>query len=514
MLNRKKLLVLLALLAATATAVYLLTGDGAGRQGEKGAPADSTHSGNLKDTLTVATWEEPNTLDPQHSNRIAWFAVQRQIYDRLVHEDSEGNISPMLAKEWEFIDDKTIRFKLRDDVYFHNGEKMTAEDVRFTISRATKTPECASTFKSFNAAGTTVVDDYTIDIKLNEPYAPIFNTLGNGRGNIVCKKAMEKMGEDAYARSPIGTGPYKFVEWVSGTIIRLERFDDYYAEKAITKNVNFKIIPESGNRIIELETGDADIAYNMSPNDAPRIKGTNGLEVLSGPSYRYITITFNMQDKILKDVKVREALACAIDVDSIVKAIYGDQAQAANGLMPPLTPGFKEMPKRPFDIEKSKQLLAEAGCEKLKIKYVLDPGEEYIRISEVVQNMWKQIGVETELFTSDTASYLAQGNKFEVAIRTGNANEASNTFIIYESAFGDRLQSNDDKMDELLARAKTIYDDEKRYAVYGEFQDYVWGQYYTIPICFSNVIYGVNSNVEGFKAHPLMIPELKTVSVH
>lgn len=165
-----------------------------------------------KDTLQVAIIQDMVTMDPQETNLATNWAVQRQMYNHLVHENPDGTVDPELATEWEFLDDLTLRMKLRDDVYFHNGNHFTAEDVLFMIQRAKQTSISASTFESFDAENTKIVDDYTIDIKFNKPYAAVFNTFSSGRGSVVSKQYVEEVGAVEAAIKPVGTGPYKFVK--------------------------------------------------------------------------------------------------------------------------------------------------------------------------------------------------------------------------------------------------------------------------------------------------------------
>jgi peptide/nickel transport system substrate-binding protein len=203
---------------------------------------------------------------------------------------------PVLATSWENLDDTHIRFHLRDDVTFQNGEKMTANDVYFTLKRATESPKSASTYKTLDIENTKVVDDYTIDIALLTPDEAFFNTLTSGRGYIVSQKAVEEMGEAEFARNPVGTGPYMVSDWVSGTEIKLVAYDGYFAGAAKTPNILYKFIPEASNRAIELETGDVDVALNIASNDVERVREMENADIVMVPSYRYTTLTMSMQD--------------------------------------------------------------------------------------------------------------------------------------------------------------------------------------------------------------------------
>jgi peptide/nickel transport system substrate-binding protein len=471
--------------------------------------------GKLKDTLILATWEDLATMDPQSSNRASNWMVQRNIFDTLVRELPDGSVEPELAKSWEFLDDVTVRFHLRDDVKFHNGEPFTAEDVLFTIKRGLSNSISASTFKFFDIDNSKVIDPHTVDLKLHSPYAAIFNTLAGGRGSIVCKKAVEEMGDNRFARNPVGSGPYKLEEWVSGTEIRLVRNDDYWGNKAITKNVVFKIIPEASNRVIELETGGADVIYEVAGTDIDRIDDIDGAHVLMGDSNRYMFITFSMKDKTLADKNLRYALSYALDKDAIVKACYGGAARTATGYYPSNVFAFKEMGVLPYDQEKAKELMKEAGHESgLTLNFLIEPREMDVRLAEAIQNMWNQIGLKVNIFQMAFSNYTSQGNELQIGLRAGNANEPSNILIVYDPEFGERLQPNDEKLAVMLKEAITFYDNAKRSAAYEAVQDYLHDMRYSIPLAFTPVIYGLSDKVEGFECDPLQQVDLCKVSIY
>lgn len=481
-----------------------------GDAGSSGTSADRT----AKDTITIGHWQEPSSLDPQSNGILACWIVELQIFDTLVKEQ-DGVVTPCLAESWEFLDDTTLRFHLRDDVTFHNGQKMTAEDVLFTLYRATTDAGSASTFSSVDYENCKVVDETTIDVKLFTPNASIFNTLGTPRGHIVCKSAYEEMGGAEYARNPIGTGAYKFESWTTGSEIVLTRNDEYWGEKALTERIVYKIITESATRLVELETGGCDIVYNVQASEVELVEATDGISVLMGPAYAYNCITFNMQDEVLSNPKVRQALAHATDVKSIVEAFYGETADPATGIMPLTIFGSKETAGYEYNPEKAKELLAEAGyADGLTLNFVVQSLEELTRIVEAVQGMWEQAGVHCNISISEVSAYLAAGNNLQVGIRNGSASDPSNTLIIYQSSFGDRINSNDTKLDEMLANASTLYDEAERKAAYNEICDYLNDQCYTIPIAFKYTIFALSDKVEGFEFNPLSWQKLASVVVY
>jgi peptide/nickel transport system substrate-binding protein len=465
------------------------------------SPAEQSQD--FKDTFTAVLSGEPRSLDPASANSLIIYQVLASFCEPLLRENLDGTIDPYLAVSWEILDDTSIRFHLRQGIKFHNGNSFTAEDVLYSFARAKKNPISASTFQYFDTDNSKIIDDYTLELKLIRPYAPIFNTLSDGRSYIVDKEYIEKVGDAEAARNPVGTGPYKFVSWVSGSEIRGVRNDDYWDTLAATPNLVFKFIAEAANRVIELETGNADLVYEIDPADKTRVEELPNAHVETGSSYRYYTITFSMQDPVLADKNIRYALSYAIDKEALVKAVFGDTAVAASGFYPSVSFGFKETGILPYDQNEAKRLLAKAGYSNgLTLKFNYGGGELDSRMAEAIQNMWKQIGVELEMYPMNSQTYLAGNNKFQVGMRAGNAEEPSNILIIYDSAFADKLQGNDDKLDKMLHDAMTIYDSAGRFAAYQEIQDYLFDMRYTVPLAFTDAIYGVSDKVKGFKFHP------------
>ena len=468
----------------------------------------------LKDTLRVATWEDLKTMDPQSSNMVSNWMVQLNIFDKLVYEDSKGVVHPRLATSWKFLDNLTLEMKLRRDVSFHDGGKFTAADVLFSFQRGKANSISASTFAPFDLDKTVIVDPYTIRIKFKAPYAAIFNTLTTGRGGIVSKAAVEKMGADAFARNPVGTGPYKLASWKSGTEIVLVRNDNYWGPKAITKNIVYSIIPEAANRVIELETGGVDAVFDVSANDVKRVKAMQGAHILMGDSSRYMTLTFSMKDQLLANKDVRYALSLAIDKKALVDAVYEGTATVATGMYPPTVFAYKNKGVMPYDPAKAKQLLAKAGYpDGFTMNFLVEPRETDIRLAEIVQNMWAAIGVKVKMFQMTASTYTAQGNKFQAGMRAGNVNEPSNILIIYDSAFKERIEPNDAWIDKKLAAAKTIYDNKKRAVAYAEIQDYLHDLRFTVPFANTAVIYALSDKVQGWVCDPMQQVEMSKVSV-
>lgn len=471
------------------------------------------------DTLRVVLGSEPPNADPHNNTRLTSWAVQEEIFDKLVQKDEEGNILPDLATSWEQIDDCTLRFYLRDDVTFHDGSKLTAEDVAFSLKRACVSAGSQSFFINFDPEGMVVVDEYTVDVATKQPFAAALNYLATARGAILCKAAVESMGDEAYGLNPIGSGPFKVETWSVGNEIVLKRNEEYWGEKPSYETLQFRFITEASNRAIELETGNADIVYSIASNDAARLADKEGVEIVSGPAYNFVYICMNMSDPTLSNEKLREALSTATNVPALVAAAYSESEQVADSYMSPNVAYHASMEAKEYNVEKAKQLLAEAGYpDGLTLTLTVNEDTTFGFIAEIIQGMWQEIGVQVKIETMEQATYLERANAGEVQLSVTSSNAVSgdpdNAFMIWRTTAVNAIQANDPTIDDYLNKGGVEFDPEARAAIYKDLQQYLWDKNYGIPLCFPNVTYGIDADIEGFYCHPGSTPDLAKVVVY
>lgn len=472
--------------------------------------------GNGKDTLTVAYRSEAANLDPHNNQSLTSFSIELLIYDRLVDKDADGNIVPSLATEWEELDDTTIRFHLREDAVFHNGDKVTAEDVKYTIERAETMPGSSSFMSAFDGAGTAVVDEYTVDIKLHTPFAPIYNYLASARGCIVSKAEMEKAGSDAYGRKPVGSGPLVFSQWTAGDSIVLTRNENYWGEKTSYGKFVARFISEAPSRAIELETGGIDVAMHVAPSDIARLSENQKVKIYNEPGYTFTMITINQNSiPALADVKVREALYAALDIEGIVTAVYKDTAVPAYSIFSPQVAGYKQAGGDEYNLEHAKKLLEEAGYDpNTTLQLITTDSADSVSICEIVRNMWAQAGVNVEIVTYDQATQSEKVSSGDYMLQVASTSPSSGDpdHALWEWK-DERLGFNTpDHVKELIAKGASVYDMDERKSVYEEIQGLCWDYYGEIPISFSNVVYGTGAGVVNMDVNPGNVPNFSKVS--
>ena len=468
-----------------------------------------------KDNLVIALPGEPQSLDPYAHSMYYNFMASTLIYDTLLSKDADGNLIPELATSWEFTDDLTIHVTLRDDVYFHNGSKLTAEDVKFTLETAAASSFSSSIFAWFDAENTAVVDDTTLDIKLKYAYAPVLEVLSSIRSAVINKKAYQA-DPASYTRSPIGTGPMKVANWYSGDRIELVSNDSYWGEPLAYKTCTLRVIVEASSRTIELETGGIDIAVDLPFSDWSRVEAAPNLNLVSGRSNNLASLVFNNSNELFSDIRVRQALAYALDLNSLVQVCWEGTAEVADSYYTSSMLGYKKEGPQEYNVEKAKELLAEAGYPD-GFEFTLTTYQTNLNqtFAEVVQNMWAQIGVKVNIDIVDLATFTDMNNsgKLTAALMTPNVaiGDPAAALILWPITRTISLRHNDQHIQDLLDAGSSTYDEAERVKIYQELQDYLQSMTYTVPVAFPTFAYGLAAYVDGFVFQPSQIPDLTSV---
>jgi peptide/nickel transport system substrate-binding protein len=317
-----------------------------------------------KDAWVIAFGDEPFTLNPANKGALAAVSdyVQIQMFDALV--DVTGTdllaLKPMLAERWENPNPNTWRFYLRRGVKFHNGQPLTAEDVKFTID--VNLGNTGSTQNSYlgPTESVRVIDPYTVELVTKTPFPPLLTNIS--RIHIVPRAHYEKVGADVFSTAqPIGTGPYRFVEWKRGQHIVLEANPDYWGGAATPKRLTFRFIPDPSTRAAELKAGGVDIITGPPVAQLKEL-ASGDTAIVTAPAVRVIAYPFNTLQKPLSDVRVRRALNLAVDRESIVKTLLQGYGKPTGQ---PFIPGWlgydPDIKPFPYDPAGARKLLAEAG---------------------------------------------------------------------------------------------------------------------------------------------------------
>lgn len=241
---------------ALALAVVLSTLCGCGKQ-EQPDVNDPNEGNKTKDTLIIGHWSDPPSLDPNNALNDCSMRVTTNVFDTLVRMDAHFTPQPCIAESWEISDNQMeYTFKIRNDVKFHNGDLLTVDDVVFSIDRGINSPKASPSFSHVKSVEK--VDDSHVKIILNAPYNQILACLALPFGPIMSKSYVETVGDEQFAREPMGTGPYKFVNWVRGEKVVLEANEDYFLGAPAIKHVEWVTIADTSAALLNLESSDID----------------------------------------------------------------------------------------------------------------------------------------------------------------------------------------------------------------------------------------------------------------
>jgi peptide/nickel transport system substrate-binding protein len=493
-------------------------------------------------TLVIGRPSDAISLDSNTETTGPGAVVYSNIIEPLIVIDKDGKVQPNLAEKFEVVSPDRIRFFIRKGIKFHDGTDLNAAAVKFTFDRAITMPaRWKALFGPLKAAE--IVDDYTVDIVTEVPYGPLMASMAMVYTGIVSPAAVEKYGEN-YGRNPVGTGPFMFKEWKTKDHITLVRNDNYWGTKALSKEVIFKVIPEAGSRMMALRTGDIDIAMQPTPAELDLFRADKNFRVAETMGLRVFFLGFNNARFPTDDPKVRQALSMAVDVNGLVENILEGSAVPPKGYLAPAVFGFKDMEldkKFPYDPEKAKALLAEAGWKdtdndgildkdgkKLVINFLGAKGRYLMdaEVCEAAQAMFKTIGVEAKLdFFEWATTFTAlrkpdlEYNLFTLGWLTTNADADYSLYAMFHSSqFSPKGWNNnrfkDARVDTLLDTARSSQDRAERLASYHEAQDIIAESATWIPIYNTKEIFVLNSKVQGFEPNPseYLLP-LKGVSI-
>lgn len=417
----KKLMKPLALLMAVV--MVTLTGCGGSGSDESGS------------SIIIGQSSEVANLNPMIQPRTPDSNVQCLIFDYLVIPDENLNYVGDLAESWDISDDGTVyTFYLQEGVKWHDGEDFNADDVVFTLT-ALASPEYtggnegrvmsivgASEYQAGTAdsvEGIKKIDDYTVEITLASPNAAFLSNMYVAMlpEHILGEESPADWGNDDFNRAPIGTGKYKFVEWEAGQYISLERNDEYFGTMPSIENVVVQFGADT-TLVAALLNGEIDVLYNLPATEIENVEAVDGVGVYNYEMMSVYYIGLNQLDPDLSDLRVRQALAYALDKQTIVDTVYGETATVANDIFPDNHWSHNpDVTVYEYNPEKAMALLEEAGYtmndstgfyekdgETLHLTYDMSTSTDGRQVAALIQQYWKAIGVEMEVIEQDFAT--------------------------------------------------------------------------------------------------------------
>jgi peptide/nickel transport system substrate-binding protein len=353
-----------------------------------------------EDKIVLSLERDQDNMDPHlHFQRVG-IIMNVNMYDSLLHKTPKLAYEPSLATEWRALDDTTWEFKLREGVKFHNGDTFSAEDVKFSFDRVldptTKSPQYGNVRAVKEIR---IIDDSTIHLVTDKPFPLLLERLVFFP--IIPKKYFEKVGGQVFAeQAPVGTGPYKFVEWKRDQYLHLERFADHWRGPAPIKHFIIRVIPETSTQIAELKTGGVDIVRQLPPDLIPDLKSHAQTYVSTAPILRTHYVALDMRVPPFDKKEVRQAANYAIDRQAVIDKLMGGLGRVVPTVVNPMAFGFDAtVESYPFDPKKAKELLKQAGYPN-GVDITLHAGISYAflrQIAEAIAEMLTEVGLRTSL---------------------------------------------------------------------------------------------------------------------
>lgn len=461
-----------------------------------------------KDSLIIGQYGDPPNLDTHNCINDNGMRVNTNIYDYLVRLDKDYNPVPNLAESWEISDDGLeYIFYIRDGVKFHNGDELKISDVVFSMNRGIEAPSASISFTGVKKAE--AYGDNAVKITLEKLNPQFIMALAAPVAGIVSEKAVTEAGDD-YARNPIGTGPYKFVNWVAGEKIELEAFEDYYLGAPEIKHLTFRAIEDQNSAMISLEKGDIDAYIDPNPNYYDRLREDKNIELKLGKSFMFEFLILNTSKPPFDNKLVRQGLSHAIDKEALLHGIFYDEGDIIDTFATEEFAGYTDdISKYDYDLDKAKALFTEAGY---------GDGFEfdayvYLDISakqaQIIQNSLSQIGVTLNVKLLERSAYDVAVNSGEhdmlITANTYSGLDLSDILVynmLHSQGPRNRARYSNPEMDKLLDAAGSELDPEKRADIQKEILKVATEDVPYITTIWTYKSIAINKNLQGVWVHP------------
>lgn len=468
------------------------------------ATAVAQDTGNEKQVVVALDSDAPNHDPHMHTERFG-IIMNSHVFDSLMMRDAE-TMEPVynLVESHEVIDDTIWEFKLREDVDFHNGEHFDAEAVKFSMERVLN-PDQASPQRgniSF-IAEVEVVDEYTVRLHTEHP-APLMLERLTFLAMIPPQYAQE-VGDDGLAMRPVGTGPYQFVEWRPGERTIMEAYDNYHRGRAAVDQVTFRIIPEKATQLAELRAGGVDLVRLVPPDLQEDVERRGNARTDLAGILRTWFVGMNTSRPPFDDIRVRQAVAHAIDMEGIVEGIFLDEAFPVPALVHPNQFGHNpDLTWNEYNPERAQELLTEAGAENTAITfYYYQPGAGHQVADTIVANL-NAVGFNASSRFMDVSSYVQENRAGNFDIFKGSwgsfsvfdADAVLHPQLHQGGAYGHLHQLPDSQFNEWIEEARNTLDEDQRRELYFLVQEELLRTVPIVSMFAPYDIYGLSNRLE------------------
>lgn len=508
---------MLAVLLAASMVVSLTgcggktTAGGGSEPGTGGEPAAAVSKDSSKDTLVVGHYGDTPNFDTHNNLNDNGMRINMTIYDPLVRMDNESyEIKPCIAESWTISDDGTeYIFKIKSGVKFADGSDMTIDDVVFSLQRGIDMPMAVPSFA--RVTGVEVAGSDSVMVKLDGPYPEFLFAMALPTAGILSKAAFESMGEDAFAKNPVTTGPYKVTEWKAGEKVVLTANENYHMGAVPIKNVEYRVITDPNSAILSLESGDIDAYVDVPQSSFKRIEGNETLSLHKGAAFGMNFIQINCSVAPFDNVNAREALAYATDKESMLYGILDGDGEMVDTFATAEYLGYTEdVVKYPYDLEKAKELFTQAGVKEGDKLSIIVYNTKSSKFAQILQNSLAEIGITAEISQMERSAFddAALSGTSNIIVDGGTFTAPTIDEVLYTAVHSSQLDirnyskyKNAD-VDKYLDEARTTLNDDDRAALYQQLLIKISEDVPMIPTVWNTKNIAANKNLKGVTSNP------------
>lgn len=473
-----------------------------------GGDSKTTSSSDEKSdkSITVITREDESTLDP--AKQAGNSRTVTNIYENLLKlRESDGELIPQVAKSWSISDDGLeYTFDLYEDNKFHNGDSVTAEDVKFTLDRAKEIPNSKMEIVALKEV--IVEGPHKVKLILEYPYGPFLKILTLQKYSILDKKVVEAAG-DEYGQEPIGSGPYKFKDWKKGDRVVIEANEDYHLGAPEIKEVIFKAIGDRTTQVLSMQKGESDVLFELPSTEIENFRNNEDFVCFDKLATFNDQLHFNNETAPFDDVRVRKAITQAINLDDTLVAYTGGIGIIPDSYVMESVFGYDPNIKRfPTDMEASKKLLADAGYADGFETSITVGNEDAAILAQVVQANLAELGITAEIKQFEQSTFLEKeaSGDFElivegVAFYAGDAD--TGLYSLFHSdciGVSNIPRYNNPKVDKLIMDGRLSSDKEERLKIYSDIQNILHDDCPTVLLDIPILVSAARNNLVGVEA--------------
>lgn len=472
-------------------------------------------------TLVIASGTDIENTNIHVVTSSPSFSVLEHIYEPLFNMTAEGELEPLLAESITATSDNTYVIELKQGISFTDGTPFNADAVKANLDWVLDADN-GGAFRFLlvvagEPAAVEVVDEYTVQITTAIPFAPLPAHLSHGALAMVSPAALEQ-GAEYLASNAIGTGPYVLANWARAEEVVLQRNEDYWGEAPAIDTVVFRVVQEDGARIIEIEAGTVDVAVRVPPADIPRLQANPDIDLVITPGLRTIYVFLNVTEPPFDDVRVRQAVNYAVDKEAMVESLFEGAALVSQAPFAPPIFGYAAQEPYARDLDRARELLAEAGVEPGTEVVMYHPTGRYIQdalVADAIRSQLREAGLEVELRTLEWPQYVPYvrapkpDNDVQFAmlgwgVPTMDADYA--LYALFHSSeappgFNGAFYDNPE-VDALLEAGRSTLDLAERQAAYSEAISIIWEDAPWLFLYSEIQVTAIRKNVSGFIVHP------------